>query len=99
MFRKMFRTELTDARQPEPVIRYLMGHTRDVSQGYYEPSRDVLKKAIGKDKRFAYPGFGTFTVRKRKARTGRNPQTGDKIKIAASKTVAFKPAPKFKGSL
>ncbi|RME28849.1 MAG: HU family DNA-binding protein [Deltaproteobacteria bacterium] len=59
----------------------------------------AVSKAIKKEKRFSYPGFGTFTVRKRKARTGRNPQTGDKIKIPASKTVAFKPAPAFKKSL
>ena len=58
-----------------------------------------IGKAIKKDKRFTYPGFGTFTVRKRKARTGRNPQTGEAIKINASKTVGFKPSLKFKGSL
>jgi len=60
---------------------------------------DVLAKAIKKDKRFAYPGFGTFSVRNRRARTGRNPRTGEPIKIKASKTVAFKPAPKFKNML
>lgn len=60
---------------------------------------DVIGKAIKKDKRFAYPGFGTFTVRSRKARTGRNPQTGEAIKIKASKTVGFKPAPTLKSTL
>jgi nucleoid DNA-binding protein len=35
-------------------------------------------------------GFGTFVVRNRKPRTGRNPQTGEPIKIKASKTVGFK---------
>ncbi|CCQ89430.1 DNA-binding protein HU 2 [Nitrospina gracilis 3/211] len=60
---------------------------------------DVIAKAIKKDKRFAYPGFGTFTVRTRKARKGRNPQTGEEIKIKASKTVGFKPAPNMKNSL
>jgi DNA-binding protein HU-beta len=58
-----------------------------------------LKKAVKKDKRFSYPDFGTFTVKARKARTGRNPQTGETIKIKASKTVGFKPAPSFKESL
>ena len=58
-----------------------------------------IGKAIKKDKRFAYPGFGTFTVRNRKARKGRNPQTGEEIKIKASKTVGFKPAPTLKNSL
>ncbi len=58
-----------------------------------------ISKAVKKEKRFAYPGFGTFTVRSRKARKGRNPQTGEEIKIKASKTVGFKPAPTLKSSL
>ena len=75
----------------------------DLSKRAVEGIIDTAFKAISKDikksGRFSYPGFGTFTVRKRKARTGRNPQTGDKIKIKASKTVGFKPAPGLKGSL
>ncbi|MFH1727713.1 MAG: HU family DNA-binding protein [Pseudomonadota bacterium] len=55
-----------------------------------------LSRGIKKDKRFTYPGFGTWTLKNRKARTGRNPQTGEEIKIKASKTVTFKPAPRLK---
>ncbi len=44
-------------------------------------------------------GFGTFTVRNRKARTGRNPQTGEMIQIRASKTVGFKAGKALKESL
>ena len=55
----------------------------------------VIHAAIGEsikaESRFAYPGFGTFTIRERPARDGRNPQTGAKMKIKASRTVAFKP--------
>ena len=58
-----------------------------------------IGRSIKKEKRFAYPSFGTFTVRNRKARKGRNPQTGAEIKIKASKTVGFKPAPTLKSSL
>jgi DNA-binding protein HU-beta len=58
-----------------------------------------LSKGIKKDKRFTYPGFGTWTVRSRKARKGRNPQTGAVINIPASKTVGFRPSPEFKGTL
>ena len=60
---------------------------------------ESIGKSIKKDKRFSYPAFGTFTVRNRKARKGRNPQTGEEIKIKASKTVGFKRAPALKGSL
>ena len=58
-----------------------------------------ITKGIKKEKRLALSGFGTFTVRKRKARTGRNPRTGEEIKISASKTVGFKPAPALKSGL
>ena len=45
------------------------------------------------------PGFGKFSVRKRAARMGRNPQTGQSIKIKASKSVGFKPAAAFKAAI
>lgn len=51
---------------------------------------------LKKEGRFAFPGLGTFTVSQRAARTGRNPATGDTIKIKASKTVRFKAAPALK---
>ncbi|HNZ04175.1 MAG TPA: HU family DNA-binding protein [Myxococcota bacterium] len=60
---------------------------------------DAMTQAIKKDKRFSFPGFGTFAVRARKERKGRNPQNGAEIKIKASKTVGFKPAPKLKSVL
>lgn len=60
---------------------------------------DALARAIKKDRRFLVPGFGTFTVRSRKARKGRNPQTGAEISIKASRTVGFKPAPNLKKGL
>ena len=41
-------------------------------------------------------GFGTFETRERAARTGRNPQTGEELKIAASKVPAFKPGKALK---
>jgi DNA-binding protein HU-beta len=58
-----------------------------------------IARAIRKNKRFQVPGFGTFTVRSRKARAGRDPQTGDVIAIKASRTVGFKPAPTLKKGL
>ena len=44
-------------------------------------------------------GFGTFEIKKRDARTGRNPRTGEPVEIAASTSVAFKPAKALKDSL
>ena len=51
---------------------------------------DVVTKELKKDEKVTLVGFGTFEVGKRAARTGRNPLTGEEIKIKASK------APKFK---
>lgn len=49
-----------------------------------------ITKALKKGDSVTLVGFGTFQVRKRAARTGRNPKTGDTIKIKASKNPAFK---------
>ena len=58
-----------------------------------------MAKGLKKTGKVSVAGFGTFTVRKRKARMGRNPQTGEAIKIVASKTVGFKAGKKLKESL
>lgn len=50
----------------------------------------VVTKALKKGDTVTIVGFGTYTVRKRAARSGRNPQTGATIKIKASKSPAFK---------
>lgn len=51
---------------------------------------EVIKKNLKKGNTITLVGFGTFEVRKRGARTGRNPRTGESIKIKASKVPAFK---------
>lgn len=73
--------------------------TKRLTGNVIDATFEAISKTVKKEKRFAYPGFGTFTVRSRKARKGRNPQTGEEISIKASKTVAFKPAPTLKKSL
>lgn len=50
----------------------------------------AITKELKKNGRLGLVGFGTFSVVKRKAREGRNPQTGNKIKIPAKKVVKFK---------
>ena len=51
---------------------------------------DTTSDALKKGDRVALVGFGSFSVSERGARTGRNPQTGQPIKIAAKKVVKFK---------
>lgn len=58
-----------------------------------------VAEAIRAGGRYSHPDFGTFTVKTRAARTGRNPRTGQSIEIPESRTVAFKAAPELKRSL
>ncbi len=60
---------------------------------------DVVTNTLKKGDKLALVGFGTFEVRKRAARTGRNPQTGAEIKIKASKQPAFKAGAALKGAV
>jgi len=59
---------------------------------------ESIKKGIKKQKSVQLVGFGTFSVANRKARTGINPRTQEKIKIKASKTVKFKPGAALKAA-
>ncbi len=60
---------------------------------------EALSDSIVSEGRFAYPGFGTFTVKTRAARKGINPRTKRSIDIPESKTIGFKLSPKLKGKL
>ncbi len=60
---------------------------------------ETTKKTLKKGGEVQLIGFGTFSVAKRAARTGRNPQTGEAIKIKASKLPKFKPGKAFKDAL
>ncbi len=51
---------------------------------------NAVMKALKKGDKLALTGFGTFSVAKRRARTGRNPQTGKEIKIPATRVAKFK---------
>jgi len=60
---------------------------------------DGIKKTLKKGNKVTLVGFGTFSVGKRAARKGRNPQTGETIKIKASKTPKFKAGKAFKNAI
>ena len=58
-----------------------------------------VTKNLKKGKKVSFVGFGTFSVSKRAARTGRNPQTGKEIKIAAKNVVKFKAGSELSGKV
>ena len=60
---------------------------------------EAIGKALKKKDKVALVGFGTFLVRERAARTGRNPKTGDALKIKASKTPSFKAGKALKDAI
>jgi DNA-binding protein HU-beta len=60
---------------------------------------DTIKKSVKKGDDVTLIGFGTFTKSKRKARVGRNPQTGKEIKIPAMTVPKFRPGREFKDTL
>jgi DNA-binding protein HU-beta len=60
---------------------------------------DAVVKEMKKSGKFTLPSFGTFTVRKTKARKALNPRTGEAIKVKAGKTVRFKASPVLKKSV
>jgi DNA-binding protein HU-beta len=60
---------------------------------------EAIHKALKKGDRIGLVGFGSFSVAKRAARMGRNPQTGKEIKIAAKKVVKFKAGTELAGSV
>ena len=57
---------------------------------------ETVKEAVAKDEKVQLIGFGTFEARKRNARVGKNPQSGEKIEIPAATVPAFKAGKAFK---
>ena len=67
------------------------GLTKADAQRAVNAFTEVVKETMEKGDRLPLVGFGTFSVSQRKAREGKNPRTGETIKIAARKVVYFKP--------
>lgn len=85
----MNKQELIDA------MAEAAGITKVAAKAALEAFTDNVTASLKKGGKVALVGWGTFSVSSRKARTGRNPQTGKEIKIAAKKVVRFKAGSKF----
>lgn len=81
------------------MVADAMGESKAAAGRWLDVMCECMMKAVKKEEKVALSGFGTFELKKRKARTGINPQTKEKIKIKASKSVGFKPAKAFKDAL
>ena len=90
---------MTKAKLIEAVQKANKDLNKTAIEGAVDSAFSIISNVIKKEGRFAYPGFGVFSVRDRKARNGRNPRTGEIIAIKPSKTVGFRPAPTLKRGL
>ena len=75
------------------------GITKTAAATAVESMIEGVTSALKKNQRVTLVGFGTWGVTKRKARTGRNPQTGEAIKIKAKKAVRFKAGKQLEATL
>jgi DNA-binding protein HU-beta len=89
----MNKTELTDA------VADATGLTKADATRAVDAVLSSITDALVKGDQVGVVGFGTFLVRERAARTGRNPQTGAEIQIAAAKVPAFKPGKALKDAV
>lgn len=80
----MNKTELIDA------VSAKSGLTKADSDRAFKAMVEVVTEALAKGEQVSLIGFGTFLVRDRKARTGRNPRSNETIEIPAAKIPAFK---------
>ena len=86
----MNKTELIEQ------IAERMDTSRSESQRYLDTLTTVVEETLKDGKEVQITGFGKFYIQERKAREGRNPQTGEKMKIAASKVPSFSAGNTFK---
>ena len=75
------------------------GLTKTDAEGAIKAFTDTITEALKKGDKVALVGFGTFSVGERAARTGKNPQTGEQISIAAAKVPKFKAGKALKDSV
>lgn len=78
------------------LVAEKQGLTKKASTEIYDLVVEEVTKTLKKGGVVDVPSFGKFSVAKRKARTGKNPATGEKIKIPATKVPKFKPAKALK---
>ncbi|MGG0451750.1 HU family DNA-binding protein [Priestia megaterium] len=86
----MNKTELVDAVATKSEL------TKQDSKKAVDALFESISNTLAKEEKVQLVGFGTFEIRERAERTGRNPQTGEEMTIPASKSPAFKPGKELK---
>lgn len=79
--------------------------SRDAGISYLQAEKafnamiEGIKNSLEKGKRVTFSGFGSFEIKKSKARKGRNPKTGEEISVPKKKRIKFNPSKKLKDNL
>ncbi len=89
---------MTKADIVEAVYKNV-GFSKKESTEIVELVFETIRQALEKGVTVKLSGFGNFSVRKKRTRIGRNPQTGEEIKISARKVMTFKPSQVLKNSV
>ncbi|AJI25836.1 HU family DNA-binding protein (plasmid) [Priestia megaterium] len=89
----MNKAELIDAVTTKSEL------TKQDSRKAVDALFETISNTLAKEEKIQLIGFGTFEVRERAERTGRNPQTGEEMTIPASKVPAFKPGKELKEAI
>ena len=90
---------MTTKKDLVAAIAKRTGEKKATVEHVFNATLAEIEKALLIGDAVAINGFGTFETKRREARTGRNPRTGEPVEIAASTSVAFKPAKALKNSL
>ena len=81
------------------AIHTKVGFSKKESADIVEMVFDTIKETLEKGEKIKVSGFGNFEVRDKRARVGRNPQTGEVIEISARRVLTFKPSQVLKNAL
>ena len=73
-----------------------IGFSKQISGNLLEEFLDLIIKNLNSEKKIKISNFGTFSIRKKKSRIGRNPKTKEEKKISERNVVTFKPSKEFK---
>src|SRR5438067_3646891 len=93
------RRTMTKADIIENVYERVGGYSKKEAADIVEAVFDTLKVTLEEGEKIKLSGFGNFVVRDKKARVGRNPQTGQEIEISARRVLTFRPSQVLKNAL
>lgn len=93
----MNRTELIDALASSAGLS--RNDAQRTVEALFDPEQGIIARALRRNQKVMITGFGTFEARHRGARAGRNPRTGERIRIPATWTASFRAGKGLRDSL